>query len=843
MPLHMPMPTPLLDDDDDGEAGTEEDEFGEFGGFSDRASPSAEPPSSLRQPSPTIKAATRQPCCSFNHPATQSQPTSTANSGSSRGQVKAEGQHTNAESSFHLTNGYTERYNSGTHAASISGACSPMEETGFADFTVFTEQAAHPWCCGFSPMGSTEQWGGGVGGTNSLGEKLCDPGHGIIMDSEPRSHCVYKARENGCTKVKHCEKRDAALVQSSQDHCQSQEAATAFDYPSHPGDEELGKTADSQGESRHRLKSLQTSELEDYRESEEDREDQENSVSTLPQTFSQYESATEDLESCDDVSFECPSEDLEPNVSSLVSQEDQTDRDQTDVEEEELGHHRNSDSFVNNYRLSQSEAEKGFHYCDQSATQETSATSNRSSATCTDGEFADFKDGSSEHHRNGDHTQTVDEGVQSLGSLPPSDSFADFCSAPTQEDGDGSWADFKEQRAQEEEKTWTQFREQVSSLQTDGDTEEEQDRMGQHRKSCQASLSCRVQQLLQASFPEVGVPAVEGKQEQQQEEEEEEEKEMEKEVVSSLGALLQPQHLPESDEEEIPELCPRAQWAQLGSWWPHQDVHSAVGLQFQWGGSHTNRTLLRCLGVDTRNVVFIGMKKQPVAVPAFASSLGMLEPTKDSVPAVCSPRHTVVTVQAPPGQPDIPDHSTESMQEALPSSQLDWSSRGLSSSQDGAALQLVMPVSHLSHDNKGRETQFSGVEPAYEAAGCSALNLDYFGPEKESRSSSSSSSSRSNTPPPGVDRELYELTIRKLEPSSYNSCLEETLNRLLSAAEKTSTSVRKPQQDEQLSAEAGRLISGLPDLSFMQSKVLMFPSNLVPMTLKSCLFSTHIHNQ
>lgn len=40
----------------------------------------------------------------------------------------------------------------------------------------------------------------------------------------------------------------------------------------------------------------------------------------------------------------------------------------------------------------------------------------------------------------------------------------------------------------------------------------------------------------------------------------------------------------------------------------------------------------------------------------------MLEPTKDSVPAVFSPRHTVVTGQAPPGPPNIPDPSTESMQ-------------------------------------------------------------------------------------------------------------------------------------------------------------------------------------
>ncbi len=41
---------------------------------------------------------------------------------------------------------------------------------------------------------------------------------------------------------------------------------------------------------------------------------------------------------------------------------------------------------------------------------------------------------------------------------------------------------------------------------------------------------------------------------------------------------------------------------------------------------------------------------------------------------------------------------------------------------------------------------------------------------------------------------------------------------------------RKPvQKEENLSEEARRVISGLPDLSFMQAKVLMFPSTLTPL--------------
>uniref|UniRef100_A0A3Q1FHR9 Aftiphilin-like n=1 Tax=Acanthochromis polyacanthus TaxID=80966 RepID=A0A3Q1FHR9_9TELE len=103
------------------------------------------------------------------------------------------------------------------------------------------------------------------------------------------------------------------------------------------------------------------------------------------------------------------------------------------------------------------------------------------------------------------------------------------------------------------------------------------------------------------------------------------------------------------------------------------------------------------------------------------------------------------------------------------------------------------------------------------STGCSALNLDYFGPEEESRSNVCFACK-------GVDRELYELTISKLETSTSSSHLEDALNRLMSTTEKTCFSLRKPVLDEQLSEEAFRVIAGLPDMSFMQAKVLMFPS-------------------
>ncbi|XP_062257342.1 aftiphilin-like isoform X1 [Platichthys flesus] len=750
MTLHSSSPPPL-DEDGDGEAGTEDDEFGDFGGFcSPRgdADPT-EPPSTLREPSHALKAATHPPSCSFHPPAEPS-----GSSGSEGDQMEAETKDCDAESSLHLTNGYAGGdHTAGTHGA--SSTFSPEEETGFADFTVFTEQAAQPWCCGLSPLNSTETWA----------EQTCDPGHEVVLDSEPRSHCASESKGNVCTKVEHCEERHAA-----QDPPQPQRAAAAFGFPSprpHVREEGVGERGDRWRDARHCLNYVQTS---------EEPEDRDRSVSTVPQIISVCESASEDLDSVgEDFSFEGVSADLEPIVSSLASQDDQSDWDQTDAEDEELGNKWHSDSFGNSSRreadLSQTEAEQALGHCDQPATQETSSTSNQSqSVTYTGYGFADFDD------RGSDCVQAADVSVESLGSLPPSDSFADFCSAPTQEAGEGSWAEFHDQKDEEE---GSQRPDRASSLQSDGSTEEEQDRVGHcgasRRSSCQVSLSCRVQQILCASFPEVVVPTLDSEEEEE---------------VLSLCAHLHTRHLPESEEEKKPELS-GAQRVLRGLWWPHRDAHSAVGLHFQWSGSHTNRTLLRCLSVDTRNILFIGMKKQPVAVPAFASSLGMLEPTKDAEAAVCTSGYAAVTAREPAGPQNQQGPSTNSVQGALPSSQRDWSSRGLSSSQDG----------------------------------CCALNLDYFGPDEESRSRSRSSSS----PPPGVDRDLYELTISKLETST-NSChLVDTLNRLMSDAEKTSTSVsRKAPEDEELSAEAGRLIAGLPDLSFMTAKVLMFPSVLVP---------------
>lgn len=50
-------------------------------------------------------------------------------------------------------------------------------------------------------------------------------------------------------------------------------------------------------------------------------------------------------------------------------------------------------------------------------------------------------------------------------------------------------------------------------------------------------------------------------------------------------------------------LCSALSGGGGGVWRRLRDIHEAVGLGHQWGGSYCNKTLLGCLGIDTRNIV------------------------------------------------------------------------------------------------------------------------------------------------------------------------------------------------------------------------------------------------
>ncbi|KAM9454412.1 aftiphilin a isoform 1-T1 [Clarias gariepinus] len=372
--------------------------------------------------------------------------------------------------------------------------------------------------------------------------------------------------------------------------------------------------------------------------------------------------------------------------------------------------------------------------------------------------------------------------------FPGSDSFADFTSAPVggaADDGGGwqafgesnveageSWAAFGQDQGKtfedESDDHWHESRAVPAAPPTDGDEERRKDRVTE-------SLVSRLEKLFMASFIEISLPRVE-------------------EDVPPLKAFLEPC---EGSEKNVKQPAPVSGGVQ-GVWLQLQDIHNAFGLRYQWGGSHSNKALLCSLGIDTRNILFTGQKKQPVIVPMYAASLGMLEPTKEPVKPVSAAEMIASIAQSPSVATEMSACPTDAAQESLPPVQFDWSSSGLTNPLDASG-------------------------------GSSLLNLDFFGPVDESPTSSATSI-------PGVDPELYELTQAKLDVSAGGSRVVDAFARLMSTVEKTNTSTRRAQtqKEENLSEEARRVISTLPDLSFMQAKVLMFPSTLTPLPPSSC---------
>ncbi|KAM6971988.1 aftiphilin a [Aplochiton taeniatus] len=386
-------------------------------------------------------------------------------------------------------------------------------------------------------------------------------------------------------------------------------------------------------------------------------------------------------------------------------------------------------------------------------------------------------------------TPEVDAGAtednSKFGGFPGSDSFADFSSAPVDADegsGEGWYAFSELEQGQKEEESWAAFEEVPSAApleKSEGEWQEKQagtappalSDQADRRDSHSELLCSKLEKLFQTSFPETPVPSM-----------------VEEVEVLSLKTLLGPSERLQPDQED--KIRVQNNGALRDMWWQLQDIHEAYGLRYQWGGSHSNKTLLCSLGIDIRNILFTGQKKQPVIVPMYAASLGMLEPTKEPVKPVSAAEMITSIAQAPPVSPET-STSPDTAQETLPPVQFDWSTSGLTNPLDASG-------------------------------GSSLLNLDFFGPVEDSGSSSSTSI-------PGVDPELYELTTAKLDPGGSGSRVADAFARLMSTMEKTSTSTRKPRREENLSEEAAKVIASLPDLSFMQAKVLMFPTTLTPL--------------
>lgn len=216
--------------------------------------------------------------------------------------------------------------------------------------------------------------------------------------------------------------------------------------------------------------------------------------------------------------------------------------------------------------------------------------------------------------------------------FPSSESFGNFSAAAEQETG---WSAFggDDMRTEAEGESWAAF----------SSEEVTEEPVVMQTTTSRTEL---LEKLFHSSFPQIQSPSVDDE-------------------APTL------QHLLEPDPPQPHSSVCVCVWAQL------QDIHEALGLRFQWGGSFCNKALLCSLGIDTRNILFTGQKKQPVIVPMYAAGLGMLEPVK---PVSAAEMIASIAHNSP--------CSSESVQEALPPVQFDWSSSGLTNPLDGVDPEL-----------------------------------------------------------------------------------------------------------------------------------------------------------
>uniref|UniRef100_A0A8C9UW38 Aftiphilin n=1 Tax=Spermophilus dauricus TaxID=99837 RepID=A0A8C9UW38_SPEDA len=182
--------------------------------------------------------------------------------------------------------------------------------------------------------------------------------------------------------------------------------------------------------------------------------------------------------------------------------------------------------------------------------------------------------------------------------------------------------------------------------------------------SIQTALLNRLERIFEACFPSIFVPDAE-------------------EEVTSLKHLLETSTLPIKTREALAESGEL-----LDVWTELQDIHDAHGLRYQWGGSHSNKKLLCSLGIDTRNILFTGNKKQPVIVPMYAAGLGMLEPTKEPLKPLSAAEKIASIGQTTTLTPEMNTCTSDQFQESLPPVQFDWSSSGLTNPLDGVDPEL-----------------------------------------------------------------------------------------------------------------------------------------------------------
>ncbi|XP_033734549.1 aftiphilin-like isoform X3 [Pecten maximus] len=202
-------------------------------------------------------------------------------------------------------------------------------------------------------------------------------------------------------------------------------------------------------------------------------------------------------------------------------------------------------------------------------------------------------------------------------------------------------------------------------------------------------------------------------------------------------------------------------------WGKLKSPNSTIQLSKLWSESHSNTKLFTTLRIDTRNIL-LGHRKP--SVPMYAANLTLLEPTKGPTPPS-------------EGKPDankLVDTSKVDDKPAsqdLPPVQFDWSNSGL--------------TNPLEANSKSLELDFLVVKEA-EAVAKMGDEWDWV-----------------------FDSELMH---GQRDPKAAMQPLENILANL-----KTNSTMRQVRPAENLTPEATKVITSLPNLSFMKARALMFP--------------------
>ncbi|KAK7870670.1 hypothetical protein R5R35_009839 [Gryllus longicercus] len=218
-------------------------------------------------------------------------------------------------------------------------------------------------------------------------------------------------------------------------------------------------------------------------------------------------------------------------------------------------------------------------------------------------------------------------------------------------------------------------------------------------------------------------------------------------------------------------------------------IESSHALTYQWSGSTANKALLSSLGIDSRNILF--GPRWNASVPRFAANLGFspLEPVRASGNgANAQPSSSVSSSLKEPSR-IAPTESPETSgnEGTVPAAQFDWTSSG-----------LVNPL---------------------DCTQSALLDLDYLNTFDNFASSSSSVAAWELA---SLEKELQpqneESTPGATQPTTQT---DQLVQRILAARQ--SVPLASVQRRDGLSPEAIKVLDSLPDLSFLRTKMLMFP--------------------